>query len=231
MTINRRFHSINRLAIKWVAIKWLVGLTAIGGGGAAAMAVESSWRDFKDVANSSFVEPGGARAIQLSVDVPAPPREVFAAFTTSEGFSSWATPVAHVDLRIGGFIEASYDPNSRIGDPGNIRNEIVAYIPDRLLVIRNVQAPPGFADPELFRRTATVIEFAPRDTSHTHVVLTNAGYGTGKQWDTLYRHFEWGDAYTLAELKSRFEKGPVDWAAREAKEKAESAARTVEGAH
>ena len=206
----------------------LAGVIAVGIS-ATSMAAEPTWRDFKDVSNSSFVESSGDRAIQLSVDVAAPPREVFAAFATSGGFSSWAAPVAHVDLRIGGFIEASYDSHAKIGDPGNIRNEIVGYVPDRLLVIRNVQAPPGFADPELFRRTATVIEFTPHDASHTRVTITNAGYGTGERWDTLYRHFEWGDAYTLAELKARFDKGPVDWTAREAKRKTESATRTVAG--
>jgi uncharacterized protein YndB with AHSA1/START domain len=208
----------------------LIGLIAFGGA-AAAPAAEPSWRDFKDVANSSFVEASGDRAIQLSIDVAAPAQQVFAAFTTSEGFASWATPVARVDLRVGGFIEASYDANAKIGDPANIRNEILAYVPDRLLVIRNVQAPPGFADPDLFRRTATVIEFTPTDASHTHVTLTNAGYGSGDRWDTLYRHFEWGDAFTLAELKGRFDKGPVDWSARAAKQRAQSATRTVEGTH
>jgi uncharacterized protein YndB with AHSA1/START domain len=196
-----------------------------------AAAAEHSWRDFKDVTNSSYVESNGDRAIQLSVDVAAPAREVFGAFTTSEGFASWAVPVAHVELRVGGFIEASYDASAKLGDPGNIRNEILAYVPDRLLVIRNQQAPPGFADPELFRHTSTVIEFAATDATHTHVTITNAGYGSGDRWDTLYRHFEWGDAYTLAELEARFVHGPVDWAARAVKHKADAAARTVEGTH
>jgi uncharacterized protein YndB with AHSA1/START domain len=212
-----------------VYVGLLIGL--IGSGAAAAPGAEPSWRDFKDVANSSFIEASGDRAIQLSIDVAAPAHQVFAAFTTSEGFASWATPIAHVDLRVGGFIEASYDATAKIGDRANIRNEILAYVPDRLLVIRNVQAPPGFADPDLFRHTATVIEFTSRDASHTHVTLTNAGYGSGTRWDTLYRHFEWGDAYTLAELKARFDTGPVDWAARAAKERTQSATRTVEGAH
>jgi uncharacterized protein YndB with AHSA1/START domain len=195
---------------------------------ATSSAAEHTWREFKDVSNTSFIESSGDRAIQLSIDVAAQPAEAFAAFATSDGFSSWAVPVAHVELRVGGYIEASYDSHAKIGDPGNIRNEIVGYVPNRLLVIRNVQAPPGFADPELFRRTATVIEFAPRDATHTRVTITNAGYGTGERWDVLYGHFEWGDAYTLAELKARFDKGPVDWAAREAKHKSEAAARTVE---
>jgi uncharacterized protein YndB with AHSA1/START domain len=195
----------------------------------AAAADAHSWRDFKEVSNSSFVEPGGDRSIQLSVNVAASPHEVFDAFTTSEGFSSWAVPVAKVDLRIGGFIEASYDAHATIGDPANIRNEIVAYVPDRLLVIRNAQAPAGFADPELFRRTVTIIELVAIAGNRTHVTLTNAGYGTGERFDTLYQHFEWGDAYTLSELRRRFEQGPVDWAAREATRKTKAAAAAVEG--
>lgn len=193
------------------------------------VAAEHSWRDFGHVANSSFVEPGGDRSIQLSVEVPATAHDVFAAFTTSEGFSSWAVPLAKIDLRIGGFIEASYDAHAKLGDPGNIRNKIVAYVPDRLLVIRNAQAPPGFADPELFRRTVTIIELVPLAASRTQVTLTNAGYGAGERFDTLYKNFEWGDAYTLEELRHRFETGPVDWSAREAKRKAQAAAAKVEG--
>jgi uncharacterized protein YndB with AHSA1/START domain len=194
----------------------------------ASTAGERSWRDFKDVANSSFVEPGGDRAIQLSVEVPAARKAVFDAFTTSDGFASWAVPVAHIDLRVGGVIEASYDSKSALGNPANIKNQIVAYVPERLLVIRNLQAPPGFADPELFRRTVTIIEFTPIDSAHTRVTLTNAGYGPGAEFKVLYEHFEWGDAYTLAELRSRFEKGPVDWVAREARAKAREATKVVE---
>ena len=52
--------------------------------------------------------------------------------------------------------------------------------------------------------------------------------GKDKGFDVLYRNFEWGDAYSLAELRSRFEKGPVDWQARAAKERAEAATKTVE---
>ncbi len=190
-------------------------------------AAEPSWRDFKDVANTSFVEPSGERSIQLSTDVPASPHDAFSAFTTSDGFSSWAVPIAKIDFRIGGYIEASYDSQAKIGDPGNIKNAIVAYVPDRVLVIRNIQAPAEFADSELFQRTVTIIEFIAIEPRRTRVTITNAGYGTGERFNTLYRHFEWGDAYTLQALKTRFEKGPVDWSAKKAKTKSETAAETV----
>src|SRR5271167_277351 len=192
-------------------------------------AAERTWREFKDVSNTSFTEPNGDRSIQLSIDVPASSHEAFAAFTTSEGFASWAVPIAKVEFRIGGYIEASYDPDAKPGDPGNIKNQIVAYVPDRLLVLHNIQAPPGFADPELFQRTVTTIEFIALDAQHTRVTLTNAGYGSGDRFDTLYRHFEWGDAYTLHELKTRFVKGPVDWAALSAKRNSTEASHAVKG--
>lgn len=200
---------------------------ATGTGGARADDFNRSWREFTDVTNSSYLEPNGDRAIQLAVEVPAAVRDVFLAFTTSEGFASWAVPMARVDLRIGGLIEASYDVNAKPGDPNNIRNQIVAYVPDRLLVIRNVQAPADFADPELFRRTVTIMEFESLSPTSTRVRLTNAGYGPGEGFATLYKRFEWGDAYTLAELRKRFERGPVDWKARAAQQRAQAASISV----
>src|SRR3954471_25044875 len=103
---------------------------ALAGTAAASVATDGigSWRDFPGVANSSFVEPGGDRALQLSIDIPAPQQAVFDAFTTTDGFRSWAAPVAHVDLRVGGVIEASYDAHAKLGDRDNIRNQILAYV-------------------------------------------------------------------------------------------------------
>jgi uncharacterized protein YndB with AHSA1/START domain len=196
---------------------------------AAPLAAEPSWRDFPGVSNTSFVEPNGHRAIQLSIDVPAEPQAAFDAFATAEGFRSWAVPVAQIDLRTGGIIESSYGPAARLGSRDNIRNEILAYVPGRLLVIRNVQAPRSFVHPELFQRTVTVIEFAPAGPGRARVTITNTGYGAGEGFDRLYRQFEWGDAFSLASLRRRFEQGPVDWSQGEPQAAAVAATERVEG--
>ena len=209
-------------------LKRLCGLLVLLAAPGLASA-EPSWRDFPGVSNSSFVEPNGDRAIQLSIEVPAEPHAVFDAFATSEGFRSWAVPVAHIDLRIGGMIESSYDAGAAIGDRDNIRNEILAFIPDRLLVIRNVQAPRSFVDPGLFQRTVTIIEFASAGPNRTRVTLTNSGYGSGAGFDRLYRQFEWGDAYSLANLRRRFEQGPVDWSRPAPRAASAAANEQVEG--
>lgn len=192
-----------------------------------ATAAEHSWKDFEGVTNTSFVEPGGDRAIQLSIEVPAAVHDVYAAFTTSAGFSSWAVPLARVELRIGGLIEADYNADAKLGDRTNIHNQIVAYIPDRLLVFRNVQAPPDLTSAELFQKTSTAVEFESIGPTRTRVTLTNAGYGTGEEWSALYRKFEWGDAYTLAALRKRFEQGPTDWAALRRRAESAAASRAV----
>lgn len=178
---------------------------ALAAAPAAAADRQPSWRDYPGVENTSFVEPSGQRAIQLSAIVPASPHAVFAAFTTSEGFRGWAVKMAEIDLRVGGMIEASYDGDARPGDPDNIRNQILAYLPDRLLVIRNVNAPRSLPGRDAFARTVTMVEFAPAG-SGTKVTVTNAGYGTDPDSAAAYGHFEWGNAYSLDALRKYFAK-------------------------
>lgn len=196
---------------------------------AAAEPTFPDWRQYRDVANSSYVEPDGDKVLQLSIVVKATPAQVWRAFTTGEGYREWVAPVAQIDLAIDGMIEASYDANAKIGDPDNIRNRIVAYVPERMLSIRNVQAPRALPHRDLFPQISTTMEFEDLGSGRTRVVLTAVGYGPGVGFDTLYRHFEWGNAYTLNELKKRFDTGPVDWAAVAERRKAAAASAVVTG--
>jgi len=81
-------------------------LLALAASAAQAQATRS-WRDFPGVSNTSYVDAAGQKALQLSMDIPAAPHAVFEAFTTDEGFKSWAVAVARIDLRTGGEIESS----------------------------------------------------------------------------------------------------------------------------
>lgn len=176
--------------------------TLIGGAPAAARAVR----------DESHTAADGTRVLQQSIEVPAGIAEVWAAWTTSAGFREWAAPVAAVDLRLGGSIESSYDLKTPIGAPTTIRNEIVAFVPRRMLAIRNVQAPPGTAfDAATFQRLHTVIFLEPLDDQRTRVTIAQPGYGADERYDAVYRHFAWGNGWTLERLHERFVRGPVDW--------------------
>lgn len=206
-----------------------VAATLIAGAAQAAEPSFPDWRQYRDVANSSWVEPDGDKVLQLSIVVKATPAQVWRAFTTSEGYREWVAPVAHIDLAVDGMIEASYSADAKIGDPDNIRNRIVAYVPERMLSIRNIQAPKALPFRELFPQIATTIELEDLGQGRTRVQLTAVGYGKDPGFDVLYRHFEWGNAYTLNELKKRFDTGPVDWAAVAERRKAAAASAVVTG--
>ena len=187
----------------------------------AALASASTAVAASAVIDASRAEPDGTRTMHLSIEVPAPVAEVWTALTTSDGWRGWAAPMAQVDFRLGGVIETSYNIAAAPGAPGNIRNEIIAFAPQRMFAIRNVQAPPRTAfDVPTFQSLHTVVLVDPVDERRTRVSFVQPGYRAGEPWDTVYKHFAWGNAWTLEQLKSRFENGPVDW-----KKKAEDAAK------
>ncbi len=180
---------------RFVAVTMLTcGLT----GAAAAYA--------NPVTDTSYVSAGGERVLEQSIVIDATIDKVWDAFTTTAGFRSWAAPVAKVDFRLGGIIEAAYDWNGRIGTPGNIKNQIVAYVPHRMLAIRNVQAPPNAPfDAATFQRVHTVNLFEPLTATRTRVTVTQPGFGSGAAYEGVYKFFAAGNRWSLEQLKKSLE--------------------------
>lgn len=165
------------------------------------------------VTTTMLPESDGRQALSQSIEVAAPMAAVWEALTTGAGWRSWAAPFAEVDYRLGGIIETSYQAGARAGAPGNIRNQIVAYVPQRLLAIRNVQAPPNTPfDAAAFQALHTAVLLDAIDAGRTRVTTVMSGLRSGEPWDGVLKHFRWGNAWTLEKLKERFDKGPVDWA-------------------
>ena len=172
------------------------------------MPVQSAAKD------TSFKDADGHRVQQLELDIAAPVAKVWWALTTSEGFRTWAAPVAQVTLGNDGMIEASYRMTGKIGDPDNIRNRIVAYVPKRLLVLRNEHAPRGAPfSAEAFTKIRTVIELQDLGGGRTRVTESSVGYGEGKDFDSVYSHFRSGNAEEFDLLEKSLTKGPIDWKA------------------
>jgi uncharacterized protein YndB with AHSA1/START domain len=165
------------------------------------------------VENRSAVAADGQRTLEQSVLVPAPAAAVWQAWSTAEGFTSWAAPFALVDFRLGGHTESSYDAQAKAGDRDNIRNEIVALVPGRMFAIRNVQAPRKTPfDAAAFQSLHTVVFVEPVAPAQTRVTVVMPQVPAGAAFDGVYKHFEWGNAWTLEELRKRFTDGPKDWA-------------------
>jgi uncharacterized protein YndB with AHSA1/START domain len=167
--------------------------------------------DFPDVRDESYTEPNGSRVLKLSIQINASSSKIWKLFTTAEGWQSWAVPVAWVDFGVGGMIETSYAATAVRGQPGNIKNAIVAYVPEQLLVLRNVQAPQNFENAEDFGRTATIISVRSLSKDQSLVQIDGVGYLPTPAFDKLLQMFRIGDSWTLQQLKHAAEQGPVDW--------------------
>ena len=171
--------------------------------------------DFPNVRDDSYVEPNGSRVLKLSITIDAPVSTVWKLLSSSEGWQSWAVPVAWVEFGIGGMVETSYTATAVRGQPGNIKNSIVAYIPEQLLVLRNVQAPPNFENAEDFGKTVTAINLQSISKNRARVELDGVGFLATPAFDTLLKKFKYGDSWTLEHLKRAAEQGPVNWAEEE----------------
>ncbi len=174
------------------------------------------------VANTSFVLPSGERVLQHQAVVGASLAAVWKAYTTSEGLRSFVAPFARIDFRPGGIWEASYDPKAKLGDPGNIRNKIVTYLPMKMIVMRIAATPPDFPHPEVAKSVWTILELEDLGFDRVRVIGSMVGWKPGPESDEVYRFFEKGNADVLAALQRRFVEGPNDWSATPGKPRAGS---------
>jgi uncharacterized protein YndB with AHSA1/START domain len=194
---------------------------------AALLAASSTYAaDPIVIKDQSFKDADGHRVLQIMTVVNAPLDDVWKAFTTDNGFRRWAVPVTHITLGNDGMMESSYELTSKIGDPDNIKNKIIAYLPEKLIVLQNSHVPKGAPfDPVLIASIRTIITFEPVDAAHTRVTEAQVGYGEGAGYDDMYKHFRDGNAYALHTLAQSFITGPVDWAAEAAKANASVGAK------
>jgi uncharacterized protein YndB with AHSA1/START domain len=146
------------------------------------------------------IEP--PREFVIEMEVPAPAGEVWHAFATSEGLSTWLFPNATVDLRPGGDWLVHFPGGSTGG------GTIVSLVPEKELVI-SALAPDKFPNVRS-ERTKAVFQFEARGNA-TVVRLTQSGWKAGDEWTKAYEYLIAGNAQLMATLHRRFVEGPTDW--------------------
>src|SRR5580704_1110606 len=170
----------------------------------AVLGSAMGWFGAAGLAQSSSAAPSnaGEKALVIEVVVPAPVGEVWKAFTTSDGLSTWLTPNAVVDLREGGEWTAKFPGGSTGG------GTILSFVPEKELVISAV-APDKFPT---VRATRTRARFSFEAKGGSTVVrLTQTGWKEGDEWVRAYEYLTVGNAQLLATLHHRFVSGPIDW--------------------
>jgi uncharacterized protein YndB with AHSA1/START domain len=141
------------------------------------------------------------QALIIELSIPAPLPEVWRAFTTNEGLSSWLAPEVSVDLRNGGDWLVKF-PGSTGG------GTIVSFVPQKELVL-SALAPDRFPHVRA-ARTHAVFTFKAKG-NNTLVRLSQTGWQSGKEWDAAYEYLAAANGQMLAMLHHRYVSGPTDW--------------------
>jgi uncharacterized protein YndB with AHSA1/START domain len=149
------------------------------------------------------------RSIVKVVTVKAPVEEVWKAWTTTEGITSFFAPGARIEPRPGGLFEVYMNPYARPGMKGADDMVVLAMQENRMLSF-TWNAPPHLADVR-GQRTSVTVRMKPAGDGMTEVRLTHGGWGDGGQWDQAFDYFNGAWGRVLANLEKRFVDGPMDW--------------------
>ncbi|MGD9793144.1 MAG: SRPBCC domain-containing protein [Acidimicrobiia bacterium] len=116
--------------------------------------------------------PGEQRSLELEIEVPGSPEQVWQAIATGPGISSWYVP--HVfEEHEGASAMASFGPGPEMQIPGRV----AAWEPPSRIVFDGGEGAGGMA----FEWTIEA-----RDGGTCIVRLVNSGFGVGEEWDGQY---------------------------------------------
>ncbi|WP_269532716.1 SRPBCC domain-containing protein [Chitinimonas sp. BJYL2] len=147
--------------------------------------------------------------IELAVTVKAPVSEVWKAWTSSAGITSFFAPEAEVDPRPDGAFHIHMDPYGAPGMKGADTMTVLAVEPEKLLSF-TWNAPPHLPQARA-QRTVVILRFAP-DADGTRLTLSHVGWGSEGEWPKARTYFEKAWPNVLKNLQTRFDTGkPYDW--------------------
>lgn len=112
------------------------------------------------------------RSIELEIEVPGRPEEVWRAVATGPGISSWYVPHT-IEERDGGAATASFGP----GPEMQVAGRVAVWEPPRRICFDGGEGVEGLAFDWLIEA---------RDDTSCVVRLVNTGFGEGHEWDAQY---------------------------------------------
>ena len=148
-----------------------------------------------------------SRRIEKEAVIDAAVKDVWDAFTTTEGATTFFAPEANIELALNGPYELYFMGDNPEGTRGSEGCKVLSFLPEEMLSF-TWNAPPQY--PEVReQRTFVVIKFEEQGKEKTIVEITHLGWKEGEQWDEVYNYFMNAWDIVLGNLKKRFESGPL----------------------
>ncbi|MEO6254861.1 MAG: hypothetical protein ABIO79_16240 [Ferruginibacter sp.] len=153
------------------------------------------------VQNTSYINKSGEKVLQLSITVPLDVQQTWDYFTQDTKLVKWIAPVAHIELKNGGYILTNYDKSKKLSDSSSIKLGMTSYLQNELLILK-VELNGHFSKKTQEEDTnlQEIIQFIPLAPGKTKIISSMIGWGTGADWDKNYDFFVRGNIYTYEEL-------------------------------
>jgi len=150
------------------------------------------------------------REICKSALVDAPLAEVWRAWTTAEGATTFFAPAAHIVAEAGGPYELYFDLELPEGERGSEGCTIRELAEEQYLSV-TWNFPPNL--PSIRgEHTSVGIGMQALGAAQTRVVITQTGWRDDPAWQDGFTYFMRAWDLVLSRLQHRFTVGPIDWA-------------------
>ncbi len=174
-------------------MKWILSLLTL--------CIGISNTSIAQVENTSYINKSNEKVLRLSVVVPLGVKEAWEYFSTDAKLSGWIAPVAHIELRNGGYIVTNYDKTKALSDSSSIKLEIISFLENELLILK-VKLNDNFskkvqAEDQYLQEIIQFVAIAP---GKTKIISSMVGWGQGKDWEKTYDFFVKGNEWTYNEL-------------------------------
>jgi len=172
-------------------MKWILVLLILG----------SSLASKAQIENTSYVNASKEKVLQLAMIVPMEVKEAWKYFSIDSLLSKWAAPVAHMELRNGGYLMTNYDQSKSLDDSSSIKLGIVSYLENELIIFKvdlNSNFSKKVQDED--QNLQEIIQFIPVKGGKTKIISSMIGWGEGKDWEKTYDFFVKGNEWTYKEL-------------------------------
>jgi uncharacterized protein YndB with AHSA1/START domain len=152
----------------------------------------------------------GQRVIRKEVIVDASLKEVWDAWTSSEGVMAFFAPKANIQLSVGGAYELFFDLDAPAGSQGGEGLKVLSYLPMEMLSFE-WNAPPQFPEVRGGLLTWVVVQFSVRDENKASARLTHLGWREGEEWEKVFQYFQSAWDVVLGRLEYRYSGRTIDW--------------------
>ena len=151
----------------------------------------------QDPAEAMLTVATADQPLVTTVVVDASVKDVWKAFTTSDGIEAWMVARADIELWVGGKFKTSYKEGSDLTGPETIEHTILSFDPERMLSIKTIKVPEKFPWAEAMSHCWTVIYFERVSDKQTRVTERMNGYSGEAKSVEMKKFFKVGNQQTM----------------------------------